>query len=93
MNKMLIYKKNDKNFFTFNYIISNLEIDMNLFNPPKYIRQFKPRIGEPRFVILCSFACSARRQNFSKDDVSKIIEKSKNLNYESFIILINSHTK
>ncbi|KQW93025.1 hypothetical protein ASC84_07955 [Acinetobacter sp. Root1280] len=90
---MLIYKKNDKKFFTFNYIISNLEIDMNLFNPPKYIRHFKPRIGEPRFVILCSFVCSARRQKFSKDDVSKIIEKSKKLNYENFIILINSHTK
>ncbi len=64
---------------------------MNLFKPPKIVRKVYYRYGEDQFVLLAIFIFSAYKQNWSKDEIQKVLKEAKKSNYKHLIETLKNH--
>ncbi|WP_347454344.1 hypothetical protein ABEF83_09155 [Acinetobacter thermotolerans] len=65
---------------------------MNLFNPPKRVRNLYIKYGENPFVLLSKFIYAAHRQKWSKEEIERVISAAKKGNYIALIRILRSHT-
>lgn len=65
---------------------------MKLINPPKKIKNVYFRFGEHLFVLLAVFVFAAAKQNWSKNDIKKVVDEACSKDYKYLVNILNHHT-
>lgn len=65
---------------------------MNLFNPEKKVQKVYFRFGEHEFILLSIFIFSANKQNWSVEEIDKVIKESKKADYKHFVETLRNHS-
>lgn len=65
---------------------------MNLFRPPKTVKKVYLRYGEHPFVLLAVFIFSASKENWNKNDIRKVVQEAKRLDYNHFFNVLKAHS-
>ena len=64
---------------------------MNLFDPPKIVRDVAIRFGENPLVLLSLFASEATLQNWTVEEIEYVIDKGKQGDYMYLIKTLKAH--
>lgn len=64
---------------------------MNLFTPPKLIKDLHIRFGENPVVLLSLFSTHATQDNWCPHDILNVIAQAKKGNYMSLIKILRAH--
>ncbi|WP_228270245.1 hypothetical protein, partial [Acinetobacter bereziniae] len=65
---------------------------MNLFNPPKKVKNVYFRFGEHRFVLLAVFVFAASKQEWSESDIKKVVEEACRKDYSHLVSTLKEHS-
>ena len=64
---------------------------MNLFDPPKIVRDVAIRFGENPLVLLSLFASEATLQNWTVEEIEYVTERAKQCDYKYLIKILKAH--
>ncbi|TPT74387.1 hypothetical protein FJU58_08980 [Acinetobacter baumannii] len=65
---------------------------MNLFKPPKKVKNVYFRFGEHHFVLLAVFVFAATKQEWSKSDIKKVVEEASRRDYKHLVSILKEHS-
>ncbi|MCU7696963.1 hypothetical protein OD757_06980 [Acinetobacter sp. AYS6] len=65
---------------------------MNLFQPAKKVSKVYFRFGEHTFVLLAIFIFSAAKQNWTNEEIKKVVQEAKKADYKYLVKVLRSHS-
>ncbi|MBN6533636.1 hypothetical protein JZM40_18620 [Acinetobacter pittii] len=65
---------------------------MNLFKPAKKVPKVYFRFGEHQFVLLAIFIYAANKQNWSQEDIRKVVEEARKSDYKHLVKTLRYHS-
>jgi len=65
---------------------------MNLFKPAKKVSKVYFRFDEHQFVLLAIFIYTANKQNWSQEDIRKVVNEARKSDYKHLVKTLRHHS-
>lgn len=64
----------------------------NIFNPPRKVKMKLVGLDGNAFIIMGAWQRNAKRQNWSDEDIEKVLEEAQSSNYNHLLSVIIEHS-